>query len=372
MFKNLTEYEILLLPRDFNLTDGHAFRGWLPSERAIIERAGEMLLHSDRRRQPEVEWRYVDTFMRFGRQGLDRSKQTPLMCTSASMAIEILANHVRRTRGSVALIEPCFDNIADIFKRHEVPLVSLPDACLRMPTLVDIVRDSSASVVFIVTPNNPTGSTLTEAKLRALVEYAERHDITIVLDCCFRAFLPDMEVYDQYGMLARSSANHVIIEDTGKTWPTAELKAPFLTASPRVYDELYDIYTDFILHVSPFILELLTAFVELSIQDRLRSVRDIIAANRLALKTAIAGHGVVATEEPNMSVSWLHLTKLTARQLAAELEKWQVYVLPGNQFFWSGSKRGEQYVRVALMRDPLLFARAAQLIGQCLQNVQTS
>jgi hypothetical protein len=133
MVKNLTCYEIDSLPHSFNLTDGHAFRRWLVAEEAIIDRAVQLFKNNDRRRQPEIEREYVRDFSRLARQTCDEEALGYLMCFTASMAFEIVANYLRLNRLRLALVEPCFDNLADIFRRHAIPTRPLPDSWLDAP-----------------------------------------------------------------------------------------------------------------------------------------------------------------------------------------------------------------------------------------------
>jgi hypothetical protein len=46
------------------------------------------------------------------------------------MAFEIIANYLRLRRLSLTLIEPCFDDRADIFERRGVPMSPFSDAWL--------------------------------------------------------------------------------------------------------------------------------------------------------------------------------------------------------------------------------------------------
>ena len=39
------------------------------------------------------------------------------------------------------------------------------------------------------------------------------------------------DVFDAYGLLKESGIDYVVVEDTGKTFPTVEMKAPFLVVS---------------------------------------------------------------------------------------------------------------------------------------------
>ena len=83
--------------------------------------------------QAGIEREYIRDFSRLGKQTWDEDALGYLMCFTASMAFEIIANYLRLSRLTVTLIEPCFDNLADIFHRHDVPMCPFPDAWLESP-----------------------------------------------------------------------------------------------------------------------------------------------------------------------------------------------------------------------------------------------
>jgi aspartate/methionine/tyrosine aminotransferase len=362
--KNITEYEIPALPESFNLTDGHAYRSWLPEEERIIRRASEYFREVNRQMQFDLEREYISAFLALSQQSLNFEPHKYLMCTSASMSIEIVANYLRLKNLTLCLIEPCFDNIADICKRHNVPLQPFSDAHLDDHQFVDFLEGIDSDAIFLVSPNNPTGKTLTKDNFLALVDYCKKAGKLLIMDCAFRAYTPREQVYDQYGILSASGIDYLLIEDTGKTWPTVELKASILTVSLSLYKEIYDIYTDFILHVSPFIIKLITELMNLALrQGGIQSVA-IVKANRDSLYKNLQGTILTPVEKPHMSVSWLNVHHISGFELKEILDRRGVHVLPGDYFYWSNHKHGTQFIRVALVRDPDVFSQAAALLGE--------
>lgn len=373
---NLTEIEIPFLPETYNLTDGHAYRGWSESEALLVDRAGELLRSMNRQMLANLERNYIDVFLSLGRQSVLHDSYTYLMCTSASLALEVLANHLRMSGKSLALIEPCFDNLADIFRRHRIPLSVVPDECLRDPHLGDFLAELDTDAVCLVTPNNPTGTVLSPEALASAASYCAGADRLLILDCSFRAYVSEDAHVDHYGALTNAGVRHVIIEDTGKTWPTSELKCPFMSiASSSLLADLYPIYTDMILHVSPFVVALLTGFLELELRGEPSRSAEVIAANRAVLYEAVSGTILGPVETPPVSVSWMQIDPragITARMLTTLFACAQVHVLPGDNFYWSGeSKDPREFIRIALLRDPMIFAEAAAIMRMTLQATGT-
>jgi aspartate/methionine/tyrosine aminotransferase len=369
MSRNLTQYEIDTLPQTYNLSDGHAFRRWLPAEEAIIDRSAQLFKNYNRLRQVEIEREYIGDFYRLARQTCDVDAFGFLMCFTASMAFEIIANYLRLNQLSLSLIEPCFDNLADIFQRHRVSMRPIPDPLLEAPgdALVAALSGQDSNAICLVTPNNPTGLTLTERNLRRLLHHAKDRGKLLILDNCFRAYLPRHLVYDQYRLVLESGVDAILIEDTGKTWPSSEIKAPFfaVTRAGGLFDRIYDIYTDFLLHVSPVGIKLMHEFICLSLKDEMASIHEVVRVNRKALYDNLDGTFLIPCERPFASVAWLRVDhSLNGLELKQMLDEHGVFVLPGNHFYWHDQNQGENFIRVALARDADMFREAANLLGK--------
>jgi aspartate/methionine/tyrosine aminotransferase len=374
MSKNLTSYEIDSLPESYNLTDGHAFRRWSAAEEAVIDQSGQLFKSYTRQRQIEVERAYVRDFLLLARQTCAEDALGYLVCFTASMAFEIVANYLRLNRLSLALIEPCFDNLADIFHRHEIPMRPVPDGLLEAPGEVfrRTLTALDCDAICLVTPNNPTGMTLTEGNLRTLLRFCAEHRKLLILDNCFRTYLPRHLVYDEYRMVLESGVDAVLVEDTGKTWPTSEIKAPFFAVSRArgLFDQIYKIYTDCLLHVSPAGIKLVHEFVRLSRHDDLASVHEVVRVNRTMLYDTLKGTFLTPCERPFASVAWLRIDhSLSGMELKQILDEHGVFVLPGNQFFWHDPRKGDKFIRVALARDAEVFREAATRLGRVCRQV---
>lgn len=372
-FKNMTGYEIDSLAQTYNLTDGHAFRPWTDAEQAIIGRSAELFFQNDRRMQAKLETAYIRDFLYLGRQSYRPNDVGFLMCFTASMAFEIVANYLRLNQLSLCLIEPCFDNLADIFKRHDLELEPFPDAMLEadIDTFDAFLDTISADVICLVTPNNPTGTVLSQENTILLIEYCKTHDKLLILDNCFRAYQPRYDLFDQYALILDADIDCIMIEDTGKTWPTVEIKAPFfgITKARGLFDSFYDIYTDFLLHISPVGVKLVHEFVRLSCRDEMAAIHALTRRNRETLYRALAGTFLMPVGKPFASMAWLRIENgMTGFELKEILDARGVFVLPGAYFYWRDKSRGAHYIRIALSREPQIVAAAAKIIREtCLE-----
>ncbi len=373
--KNLTVYEIDTLSEIYNLTDGHAFRPWSPAEETIIEGAANLFRQYNRQMQAQIEREYVRDFLTLGKQTIEMEEIGYLMCFTASMAFEIIANYLRMNELSLCLIEPCFDNLADIYKRHDLQMDPFEDAYLDAPVdqFTDYLQGISADVICLVTPNNPTGTVLSEANTRALVQFCKDHNKLLILDNCFRGYMPRDTVFDQYQIVLDAGIDCMMIEDTGKTWPTVEVKAPFfsITKARGLFDSIYDIYTDFLLHISPFGIKLVHEFIKLSMEDEMAYIHDLTRTNRNALYKNLEGTFLTPVEKDFASMVWLRIENgMSGFEVKEMLDEAGIFVLPGDYFYWSDKSLGRNYIRVALSRDPDLFSIAATQIGKVCRQVE--
>ncbi len=370
IYRNITQYEIPRLHETFNLTDGHVYRNLSKGESRIIENLPRIFNETDRQHRKEYEMQYLKSFFRIGKQTLDFKQTRFLFCFSASESLEITANYLRLNNLSLALIEPCFDNLADIFKRHRIQLESIPDRYLRSPGLKEFLITLKSDVICLVSPNNPTGISFTKKNFSALVDYCKRNHKLLILDASFRLYNDSKKVFDEYKILLDSQIQFIFIEDTGKTIPTKEMKLSVLAVHRSIFNPIYDIYTDFLLLVSPFVVRLLTAFFDYYLTNGCYEIRNTIKVNRKNLNQQLKGTILTPTETKFSSVAWCKIQKQTAFELKRSLDKGGLHVLAGNHFFWSDQTKGEQFVRIALAREPERFARAVERLGKICKRLR--
>ncbi|MGH4018685.1 MAG: pyridoxal phosphate-dependent aminotransferase [Pseudonocardiaceae bacterium] len=375
---DLTQHEIQALKTRFNLADAHTHQGQSPSQDKIVARLTDLWYESEDSQQSFHEQRLVETFFRLHQQPTAVELGKTLLSYSASVSTMVAAMYCAQRDMTVALVEPCFDNLVDLLKHMQTPLVPLPEHHLADPeTIYDNLKTVEANALYLVDPNNPTGFSLLKDGRRGfeeVVRFCKDHDKLLVLDLCFASFAlcdPRHDRFDLYELLEDSGVSYAAIEDTGKTWPVQDAKAAMITASEDIREDIYNIHTAVLLNVSPFVLNVLAHYVEDSIQDGFASVRDVIAVNRRTTREALVGT-ILDYVEPvvDTSVAWFRLTTpdLTATELQQRLLDEQVYVLPGTYFYWNRPENGERYIRIALARQPEMFAAAMTAMREVLDR----
>ncbi|NCS99417.1 aminotransferase class I/II-fold pyridoxal phosphate-dependent enzyme [Candidatus Parcubacteria bacterium] len=384
-YKDLTQHELEALKNEFNLADAHTHQSQSVSQRKIVESLPEIWYESERLMQHESDERFIKAFFTFHKQ--PKALETPSMLVYASsIAMVIASNYFKKKDLSVALISPCFDNLPDIMKHMQIPLEPLLEEWMHNPDeLYDNLKNNVKSdVLFIVSPNNPTGWELTggvgtdfKKGFEELIRYAKDHNKILSFDFCFAsAILHDENTptFDVYGLLEESGVSYVAYEDTGKTWPLQDAKAAILKCSKDIYPELYDIHTAYLLNVSPFILNVITEYINDSIKDGGDSIIGLLERNKEITKNYLDGE-YFEMHEPKIpiSVAWLKIKNpnIKATDLQKKIyEKAKVYVLPGTYFFWDNPEKGERYIRLALARDTEILEGAVKAIAEIIPDLK--
>ncbi|MDA2809435.1 aminotransferase class I/II-fold pyridoxal phosphate-dependent enzyme [Nocardiopsis sp. RSe5-2] len=375
---DLTQHEIKALKTRYNLADAHTHQRQSPEQEKIVARLTELWHESEDHTQAYFEDRLRSAFFRLHRQPTALRMDRALLSYSASVSTMVAAMYLRRHGMSVALVEPCFDNLTDLLRNMQVPLEALPEESLADPARAydRLAEECTADAVYLVDPNNPTGFTLASGGmegLREVVRFCADHGRLLVLDFCFASFALAAEGTraDVYALLEESGIDYLAIEDTGKTWPLQDAKCALLTAGGSLQREIYDLHTSVLLNVSPFVLNVVARYVEDSIEDGMGSVRRIVRENAATARNALHGP-VLEYQEPMVetSVAWFRIRPghLTASRLQEELLADEVYVLPGTYFYWSAPERGERFVRVALAREPEMFRLAMDRMRKVLMR----
>ncbi|MEV3985329.1 aminotransferase class I/II-fold pyridoxal phosphate-dependent enzyme [Nonomuraea sp. NPDC049758] len=365
---SLTRHEWAGLMNRHNLADGHARQAQTAKMSHLLTRLPELYELSESTPQLAVQRRFEEAFYRrAGQPSVAARKVAPLHHYSSSLSIEIVANYLREQGLQVGLLDPTFDNIPAILRRHGVPLRPVGEDIFADPADPSFYAGHDA--IFLITPNNPTGIDPSPDVLRTIAKQCRDRDLLLIVDFSFRFFSEHLATWDQYAFFESIGVRYIGIEDTGKTWPTLDLKIGSLVADARPHARLQEITDDLLLNVSPFIFTLISEYVD---ADKESSSRHVARANRAHLERLMEGGPVTVTPaEGPMSVAWL---RLPGGWQAGELCDWLIgqgiSVLPGSPFHWSDGSRGEGHVRIALMRPEPVFEEGAKALAAAFDQYQ--
>jgi aspartate/methionine/tyrosine aminotransferase len=367
---NLTTMEVDALTDvdgGLNLTDGHARLPLSSEQAAIVARIPEMFVEASRRTFPDIEREAHTAFLRaIGQYSAPVGTGRILSCYSSTLATDIVARALP-AGATIALLHPTFDNIADLFRTRGLSLVPLPESDLldqRWP-------DPSVRAVVVTHPNNPTGLVTPPEHLRSLAEHSVRNGQTVIIDASFRGQVRDAQ-YDTYAVLDDAGADWITIEDTGKLWPTHELKVGLLAYSTRTTLPIERAFSESLLSASPVVLLLIASLAEDWIAGGYERARALVEHNRAVLEEALREVGLgLADPASQISVARIELpphgpdSSLLYKDLVAR----GVHVLPCAPFHWADPQAGLRYIRVSLARPYRAVGTAARRLAQSYREL---
>ncbi len=348
---NLTQFEYLALNSSYNLSDGHARQELTVGQSEIIDDLPMLWAEAIKRPVEEVEAEaHRAYFALLGQHSYPAASGRVLSCYSSSVAMEIFARSLATSVGTIALVHPTFDNIPDILRGVGLRLVPVEEDQLHDDDLPAELL-GAIGCIFVTTPNNPTGRVMSRDRLARLAAQCAEHDVVLTLDTCFRGFAPGAH-YDHYAVLEASGCRWVVIEDTGKLWPTLELKVGLLVSAADVGLPLGKVYSDILLGVSPLVLSMVRRFSEDAARGGLADLHRHIARNRAVLRDGLAGVPGVHFPDPDStaSVERVHLGDRFGLDVWSALRPHNVFVLPCQNFHWARPEEGAHSVRIALAR----------------------
>ncbi|MFH9656815.1 enduracididine biosynthesis enzyme MppP [Streptomyces sp. NPDC017248] len=368
--ENLTQFETLALSSSMNLADGHARQQLTAAQSKIVAELPDMWAEAVVRPVDEIEQEAAESFFgMLGQHSHPFAAGRTLSCYSSSLAMEILARSLVTTSDAVALIHPTFDNIPDILRGVGLRLVPVEEEQAHDEDLPAELLEQ-VGCVFITTPNNPTGRVMSEARLRRLAEQCAEYGVVLALDTCFRGFDPDAQ-FDHYAVLDASGCRWVVIEDTGKLWPTLELKIGWLVRSANVDLPVEKVHSDILLGTSPLILLMVKRFADDGADGGLAELQRTIADHRALVRAELADVPDIGfvDDRARVSVERLHVGSRLGMDVWSAVRSQNLYVLPCQKFHWARPREGERMLRLALSRNSPTLLAGARVLRSALLGV---
>jgi aspartate/methionine/tyrosine aminotransferase len=329
-----------------------------------------MFAAASRRSFPDLEREAHAAFLgAIGQHSAPVGSGRILSCYSSTLATDIVARALP-AGATIAVLHPTFDNIADLMVTRGLSLVPLSEEAL----LDCDWPGSPVGAIMVTHPNNPTGLVIPEGHLRSLAEHAVRYGQTVIVDASFRGQVRAAQ-YDTYRVLEAAGTDWIVIEDTGKLWPTHELKLGMLAYSERTVLPIERAFSESLLAASPVVLQLVEALAADWADGGYERSRETLERNRSVLRQTIETVGLsLADPASEISVARIELPAdgPDSAQLYKDMLGRGVHVLPCPPFHWADPKSGLRFIRVSLARPFETVEAAARALAQSYRDLSAT
>ena len=246
-----------------------------------------------------------------------------LMITSGGhQAIFLIVQALLNSGDAVAICQPSFLYALNLFQTAGIRLYGVPmdDQGMRLDLLeTEILKHRVKLVMLNPTFQNPTGTTMSLARRKALIKLCQTYKIPIIEDDAFgllpfdkRQNLPPLKKLDPQNVIYIGSLSKIIGSTTKIGW---------ISAPPAVLEKLSIARQDLDLTLSIFPQVLANyALSDITFQDKLASLRAKISA-RMTYFFDLIGHDITCHRPAGGFYVWLKLSTdtLTKKQMDAFL-----------------------------------------------------
>ncbi|RDD61438.1 aminotransferase class I/II-fold pyridoxal phosphate-dependent enzyme [Ferruginivarius sediminum] len=368
----LTNYEWKGMHSRASLADGHAYHDIPKHMLEVIEKLPQIWDEATGIRVPEAQSRFREAWEHFTCETLALGAEM-WICPTASNSIDLVAAILAGRAMRTGLLEPTFDNLALLFRRRGAALTPIPEADLSNGSLDGYLDGIDA--IFVVDPNNPTGSQLDGTQWEQIIRLCADHNKTLIVDRTFRFFSTAEPKLSE--LLAQYDVPFMIIEDTGKTWPTLDLKMSPVICSQHYTDVMSQLYQEMYLCASPFAMLFFHYILSSAppYSEHFDSLQALLLRRRDMLRAAIAESGLRTAQEGENSclpIEWLDCSAMgdDDSRIVEALNARGVHLLPGYPFFWSQSPlmAPRNRLRVSLLKKEADFQLGVSILKSALAS----
>jgi histidinol-phosphate aminotransferase len=198
--------------------------------------------------------------------------------------------------------------VTHVVGAHGIRVPLTPDHRLDLDAMLAAITPSTR-LVFVCTPNNPTGTALTGDELRGFLD-AVPSDVLVVIDEAYREFVADDSVPDGIEVArqawARGAHNVAVLRTFSKAYGLAGLRVGYCAAPAPVVAALRKVYVPFGVNS----IAQAAAIASLAAEDELMArCKDIvIERERVRAELLAMGYYVPATQA---NFVWLPLGERT-------------------------------------------------------------
>lgn len=286
---------------------------------------------------------------------------------SGSIALERTISALVPSDKNTVMTAPGFDSIDSFVRRSAgrrpvyVHFDPFKPRATAISALLNAI-DSSVGAVVLVSPNNPSGLTLSQAEMNDLADACGAVDATLIIDHCFMLLNPlDCESGSAFGLLDR--CRWAALWDSSKTVELLGEKFGSISGSPTELMKVRSLLQE-IQFESPMgsLIIMNAALRRLMDHDGLRSLNKLIKRNYFELAAVCEKLGISINLPDAGAFALIDLNHWPVASdslsLAERLfQQYKVSVMPSRLLYPAGFSDTHEFLRVSLSRPREMIQR---------------
>jgi len=290
---------------------------------------------------------------------------------SGSIALERTLSSLIPSDRTTLIIDPGFDIINSFVRRA----TSLPPRYLyvdpfgsreeAIKTFIDSI-DSAIGAVVLVSPNNPSGLTLSKSELNRVADACAAVDAVLIVDHCFILVNP----HDYYPGVAFGLADKcrwATLWDSSKTIELAGERFGIVSGSPNELASIRQLLAEIQLELPMNSLMVMAKAVEeLRSTAYLTELRSLVDSNYAQLEKTCSSLGIMVNRPDAGSFALVNIEerRFGTSEAVSQwlLERRRVGVLPASLFYMSPFSERSDFIRITLTRPRESFSVMCEAI----------
>jgi aspartate/methionine/tyrosine aminotransferase len=373
--QSLTEFEVIGLKTPYDFANGHAYHDLSQAFDPVMNDLQAIWADAKQKPIAVMEERFKKAIADIIPSPMLGDHAHYSLFPTASNSIDAVSAWLKSKNYKAGLIEPVFDNLYLLLKRRQVPLTPIYEQdFINLDVLEAKIKLNDLDALLLVSPNNPTGFQLTIEEFKAVCALCEKMGVTLILDATFGFY--SRNGYDEYQILADTGIEYIVVEDTGKTWPTQELKVSLMAYSSSIAPAMREIYEEVYLCHSNFSVGLLSCLIEHTVKEGLvNTVWKEVDRRREKLAAALDGTGMtmnISNRAVPLPLAWVNCTAtgLTDLEVIDAMKVHHIALLPGRFFYWNTPGQFTNHIRVSLLRPNAVFDKGVEALGRAVAGLR--
>jgi aminotransferase len=229
------------------------------------------------------------------------------------------------------------------------------DAFNMRPERIEAVITPRTKAILVVTPSNPTSGIVTEDRLRAIAEIAQRHNLIVISDEIYERFTYDGWKHFSIGSFPGMAERTITLNGFSKAYAMTGWRVGYVAAPKNVIDAMIKVKA--ITSGPAATISQVASVAALTGPDVVADFLRIYTERRALVTAALTDMGLSYSDSRGAFFAWTNSssTGIHAMELAyLLLQEGKILIFPGNAFGpnWGG------YLRVSFLQDTELLREA--------------